>query len=67
MQSASSQIIEQIKVVEEVVLSEVSNLSDSVINKNQGDQTQSFWKNGFAIVTYFYYLLTHWLMVSVTK
>ena len=42
MQSASSQIIEQIKVVEEVVLSEVSNLSDSVINKNQGDQTQSF-------------------------
>ena len=44
MQSASSQIIEQIKVVEEVVLSEVSNLSDSVMNKNQGDQTQRFQK-----------------------
>ena len=44
MQSASSQIIEQIKVVEEVVLSEVSNLSDSVMNKNQGHQTQRFQK-----------------------
>ena len=60
MPSASSQIVEQIGVVEEVVLPAVSNLSDSVMNKNQGDQTQRFQKkNGFAIATYFYYLLSH--------
>ena len=59
MPSASSQIVQQIEVVEEVVLPEVSNLSDSVMNRSQEDQTQSFRKNGFAIVTYFYYLLSH--------
>ena len=44
MPSSSSQIVEQIGVVEEVVLPAVSNLSDSVMNKNQGDQTQRFQK-----------------------
>ena len=36
--SISSQIVEQIEVIPEVVLSEVSKLTDSVISKRQGDQ-----------------------------
>ena len=36
--SVSSQIVEQIEVIPEVVLSEVSKLNDSVISKRQGDQ-----------------------------
>ena len=37
---SSSQTVTQIEVVKEVVLSEVSKLNDSVMNKEQGDQTQ---------------------------
>ena len=38
--SISSQIVEQIEVIQEVVLSAVAKLNDSAINKEQGDQTQ---------------------------
>ena len=34
----SSQIVEQIEVIPELVLSEVSKLIDSVMSKRQGDQ-----------------------------
>ena len=37
---SSSQTVTQIEVVKEVVLPEVSKLNDSVMNKEQGDQTQ---------------------------
>ena len=36
------QTVKQFEVVEEVVLPEVSKLNDSVMTKNQGDQTQFF-------------------------
>ena len=38
--SISFQIVEQIEVIPEVVLLEVSKLIDSVISKRQGDQRQ---------------------------
>ena len=38
--SISFQILEQIEVIPEVVLLEVSKLIDSVISKRQGDQRQ---------------------------
>ena len=38
----SSQIVEQIEVTPEVVLSEVSKLIDSVISKGQRDQSKQF-------------------------
>ena len=34
------EIVEQIEVVKEVVLPEVSKLNDTVMNKNHRDQTQ---------------------------
>ena len=37
---SSSQTVTQIEVVKKVVLPEVSKLNDSVMNKEQGDQTQ---------------------------
>ena len=40
--SISSQIVEQIEVITEVVLSEASKLIDSVMNKRQGDQSKQF-------------------------
>ena len=40
--STSSQIVEQIQVIPEVVLSEVSKLIDSVTSKRQGDQRKWF-------------------------
>ena len=40
--SISSQIVEQIEVTPEVVLSEVSKLIDSVISKRQRDQNKQF-------------------------
>ena len=40
--STSSHIVEQIQVIPEVVLSEVSKLIDSVISKRQGDQRKWF-------------------------
>ena len=40
--SISSQIVEQIEFIPEVVLSEVSKLIDSVIGKRQGDQRKQF-------------------------
>ena len=40
--SISSQIVEQIEVTPEVVLSEVSKLIDSVISKRQRDQSKQF-------------------------
>ena len=41
---SSSQTVTQIEFVKEVVLPEVSKLNDSVMNKEQGDQTR---KKGF--------------------
>ena len=38
----SSQIVEQIEVISELVLSEVSKLIDSVMSKRQGDQRKQF-------------------------
>ena len=38
LSSISPQTVEQIEVIPEVVLSEVSKLIDSVISKRQGDQ-----------------------------
>ena len=38
----SSQIVEQIEVIPELVLSEVSKLIDSVMSKRQGDQRKQF-------------------------
>ena len=40
--SISSQIVEQIEVILEVDLSEVSKLIDSVMRKRQGDQRKQF-------------------------
>ena len=40
--SISSQIVKQIEVIPEVVLSEVSKLNDSVISKRLGDQRKQF-------------------------
>ena len=40
--SISSQIVEQIEVIPEVVLSEVSKLIDSVMSNRQGDQRKQF-------------------------
>ena len=40
--SISSQIVERIKVIPEVVLSEVSKLIDSLMSKRQGDQRKQF-------------------------
>ena len=40
--SIFSQIVEQIEVIPEVVLSEVSKLIDSVMSKRQGDQRKQF-------------------------
>ena len=37
---SSSQIAEQIDVIQEVVLPAVAKLNDSAINKEKGDQTQ---------------------------
>ena len=54
----SSQIVEKIEVIPEVVLSEVSKLTDSLKSKRQGDQRKQFsWEkkglhkieNGFPI------------------
>ena len=42
LSSTSSQIVEQIQVIPEVVLSEVSKLIDSVISNRQGDQRKRF-------------------------
>ena len=54
---SSSQTVTQIEVVKEVVLPEVSKLNDSVMNKEQGDQTQKKGskkkENGFAVVRIF--------------
>ena len=38
----SSQIVEKIEVIPEVVLSEVSKLTDSLKSKRQGDQRKQF-------------------------
>ena len=40
--SIASQIVEQIEVITEVVLSEVSKLIDSVMSNRQGDQRKQF-------------------------
>ena len=40
--STSSEIVEQIEVIPEVVLSKVSKLIDPVISKRQGDQRKQF-------------------------
>ena len=40
--SISSQIVTQIEVIPEVVLSEISKLIDSMMSKRQGDQGNSF-------------------------
>ena len=40
VQSIFSQTVEQIEVVKDIVLLEVSKLKYSVMNKNQGEQTQ---------------------------
>ena len=42
--TTSSQIVEQIEVVKEIGLPEISKLNDSVENKNQGVQTVSSGK-----------------------
>ena len=42
--STSSQIVEQIEVIKEVVLPAVSKVNAKAINKEQGDQTQFFSK-----------------------
>ena len=53
--SIFSQIVEQIEVIPEVVLLEVSTLIDSVISKRQGDQRKHSFldfhkiENGFTI------------------
>ena len=40
--SISSQIVKQIEVIPEVVLSEISKLIDSMMSKRQGDQGKQF-------------------------
>ena len=64
--STFSQTVGQIEVVEKVVLPEVSNMNDSAINKNQGNQTHFSpekihlkKENRFAIVSYICYLVSH--------
>ena len=42
MMKLFSQIVKQIEVIREVVLSEVSKLIDSVMSKRQGDQSKQF-------------------------
>ena len=58
--STSSQIVEQIEVIQEVVLQAVPKLNDSATNKELGDQTQVSLntvntleeENGWAITYY---------------
>ena len=40
--SISSEVVEQIELIPEVLLSEVSKLIDSVMYKRQGDQRKQF-------------------------
>ena len=40
--SISSEVVEQIEFIPEVLLSEVSKLIDSVMHKRQGDQRKQF-------------------------
>ena len=42
MMKLFSQIVKQIEVIREAVLSEVSKLIDSVMSKRQGDQRKQF-------------------------
>ena len=48
LSSISPQTVEQIEVIPEVVLSEVSKLVGSVMSKRQGDQVHKI-ENGFTI------------------
>ena len=42
MMKLFSQIVKQIEVIREAILSEVSKLIDSVMSKRQGDQRKQF-------------------------
>ena len=59
--SNSSQIAEEIKFIQEVVLPEISKMNDPELDKKQRDQKQfppknhSRKKNGFDIVYYIHY------------
>ena len=69
--STSSQIVEQIEVIQEVVLPGISKLNDWAPDKKQGDKTQFFRKKilekGKGIWHCLLYLLSNQLMVRVIE
>ena len=69
--STSSQIVEQIEVIQEVVLPGISKLNDWAPDKKKGDQTQFFRKKilekGKGIWHCLLYLLSNQLMVRVIE
>ena len=69
--STSSQIVEQIEVIQEVVLPGISKLNDWAPDKKQGDQTQFFQnkilEKGKEIWHCLLYLLSNQLMVRVIE